>query len=155
MAERIFKYSRGKFKIEPSTIEKAEYSPWGRIFNRIENVCDVVATLSMKVKFGEIEAIEPLFYALTELFDHLLPLTTKEIEEKFWDQIKKIKEELEKWKTQVKVTRKPTYPEKLVNDLQDLKRNLLILKQSVGLGIPTTKEEVEEEKLKRILGLKR
>ena len=98
---------------------------------------------------------EPLFYALTELFDQLLPLTTKEIEENFWDQIKKIKEELEKWKTQVKVTRKPTYPEKLVNDLQDLKRNLLILKQSVGLGIPTTKEEVEEEKLKRILGLKR
>lgn len=155
MSEKVFKYSRGKFKIEPSAIEKAEYSPWGRIFNRIENVCDVIVSLSLKVRFKEISAIEPFFYSLVELFEQLIPLLPEEIENLFNKKINEIKEEIKVWKNQILASGKKIYPENLVEKLQKLKKDLLIIKQLHGLGIPTSKEETEREKLKRVLGLEK
>ena len=140
-----------KFQSEEET--KAEYSPWGKIFMRIELVVDRITEFSMRAKMKEITAIEPFYYSLQELYDHIYPLLIDSAIDQLEIKFKLIDAELAEWKKKMNEKGELIYPENIVTDLQYLKRNLLDLKQKVGLGVPVEKVVSIRRKLKRLMGL--
>jgi len=145
-------FPKDKYFVDSDEIQKAEYSPWGRIFMRIEFICDRITEFSVEARSKNIIFIEPFFNSLRELYDHVSPLLIRPVIEKYDPKFVDLDRRITIWKRQMTVTGMRLFPADLINDLETLKRDLFELKQQVGLGVPVEKVVSIRKKLERVLG---
>ncbi|MCS7135103.1 MAG: hypothetical protein NZ893_01545 [Candidatus Aenigmarchaeota archaeon] len=134
--------------------KEAEFSPWAYEFKRIALICDRIADYSKLVRDGHLEYLESLVNVIEELYDWIRSLI-------FESERKKIEEKLKEAKTIVKTYKNLQLIGNInVENLKDkiekifeLKRDLLDLKQRLGLGIPVKEKLGLDEKLDKVLGL--
>jgi hypothetical protein len=140
-------------KIPVGEETRAEYSPWAKIFMRIELICDKITEYSIKTRMKEIMFIEPLFNSLLELYDQIHALLIDSAITKFETRFANINTLIKNWKKDMETKGMLIFPEEIVNELQSLKRDLFDMKQIVGLGVPTEKVVSIRRKLNRVMGL--
>ena len=132
---------------------KAEYSPWGKIFMRIEIICDKITEFSIRARFKDIMAIESFFNLMLELYDHLYPLLIDSAIDRFEAEFERIKSDIDRWTKEMDEKGNLSYPIDIMKELEDLKREMFDIKQKVGLGVPVEKVVSIRRRLTRIMGV--
>jgi hypothetical protein len=145
---------KGTYRADTSYGMKAEFSPWLKIFDRLENIVNNMVEASFMVHNDRNTSyVEPYFNWLRELLCQLYPMMTDEAMSKFMAQVDDIERDIEDWRNLVHRTKREMHPNRIIKKLDALKTDTLIIKQVLGMSIPAQKVEKIKSKLNKVLDI--
>ena len=102
------------------------------------------------------EAVEPLYGAMRMLYYNLKPLFYESVKQKFDADFADIKARLVPWAHKYStIQHNAGFPDDIVEDLMRIGNNLMVIRQAVGLAIPTRKVKSEKLALEEALHIRR
>ncbi|MEM5853895.1 MAG: hypothetical protein QW228_06000 [Candidatus Aenigmatarchaeota archaeon] len=135
--------------------EESEYSPWGFEFKRMALICDSLAELSIIVRNKSTgqdydKALTRFVNMLEELYDWIRPLVYEKIRKKIERKFKLVKINLKNYLINRSVNKEFVISDEFLEQIFELKRMLLDLRQKLGLALKVKEKLTDEEKISRL-----
>ncbi|MBC8494707.1 hypothetical protein H8D36_00975 [archaeon] len=133
--------------------EQVEFPPWMDEFRRIGGLVVMASEISVEMLSGNIDSIPEYYAVLTELYNNVRALIYNLIWLDEWDaRSLNMKTLYKDWLVDKDNGFDDELPEELVEFMQEFHRDILMLKQKIGLGIPIRMRfDKNKSKMKKLM----
>lgn len=138
--------------MSPSGDVTTEFSMWLLDSVAINHIMTTISSSSYDVCMGDKKALFQFFYSMKEMWDRLRVIVKKEATKIDMDnRITKMDKRIIPLRTLQESNSQWFLPNDVLMELQEIKRNLIQLKQDVGLGIPWAENYTDGERIRNAL----